>query len=407
MKKFYLTGHRTFGNRGCEAIARSTVGLLKDKFGEIKVLVPSDDIDRDKRQWPDADDQGVLFVPLYYPPLTRLWVQIQRLPLAWVKQMDWPFPTTSLLKKQLQSVDVVLSVGGDNYTYEGRLPSWIMGLNQIAMKLGKPVVLWGATVGPFDEEPLYLPKLREHLGNMALIAVRESVSEHYVIKELGLNNVVRMSDSAFSLIPEQIAVDDFWPDDEGNGVLGINVSPLIERFSGKNNEIRFEIIKFIRRVVEEKNISVLLVPHVTPLNDSKKNNDEYYMSSILEELSDLGGRVRMMDGDLNAVQIKYVISKCRFFIGARTHATIAALSSSVPTISIAYSAKAKGINNDLFSNKPVVVDLNNVNATVLLESLVYLEENENELKKILSQKVVEMRKDLSSALESLESAVFC
>ena len=36
------------------------------------------------------------------------------------------------------------------------------------------------------------------------------------------------------------------------------------------------------------------------------------------------------------------------FIGARTHATIAAYSSCVPTLVVGYSVKAKGIAKDLF-----------------------------------------------------------
>ena len=39
------------------------------------------------------------------------------------------------------------------------------------------------------------------------------------------------------------------------------------------------------------------------------------------------------------------------FAGARTHATIAAFSTYVPTLSLAYSAKASGINDDLFGTQ--------------------------------------------------------
>ena len=35
MKRFYLSGQRTFDNRGCEAIVRSTVDLLTEQFGEV------------------------------------------------------------------------------------------------------------------------------------------------------------------------------------------------------------------------------------------------------------------------------------------------------------------------------------------------------------------------------------
>ena len=53
MKSFYLSGHHNFNNRGCEAIVRSTVGLLRQEFGAVEVLVSSGDISRDTAQWPD------------------------------------------------------------------------------------------------------------------------------------------------------------------------------------------------------------------------------------------------------------------------------------------------------------------------------------------------------------------
>ena len=55
-----------------------------------------------------------------------------------------------------------------------------------------------------------------------------------------------------------------------------------------------------------------------------------------------------MIDDADASTLKGVIARCRFFIGARTHATIAAYSSCVPTLVVGYSIKAKGIAKDLF-----------------------------------------------------------
>ena len=50
MKTIYLTGQNNFGNRGCEALVRSTVDLLRNAFGDVRVLVPSSDAARDARQ---------------------------------------------------------------------------------------------------------------------------------------------------------------------------------------------------------------------------------------------------------------------------------------------------------------------------------------------------------------------
>ncbi len=129
MKRFYLTGQRTFGNRGCEAIVRSTVFLLKERFVDVEVLVASDNVERDKKQWPSASSEGVVFVEVHYTFLTRLWGQLLRIPIDWIRRMDFPLPIPWKLKQELQNVDAVLSVGGDMYTYEGRFPVWIMAMD--------------------------------------------------------------------------------------------------------------------------------------------------------------------------------------------------------------------------------------------------------------------------------------
>ena len=49
--------------------------------------------------------------------------------------------------------------------------------------------------------------------------------------------------------------------------------------------------------------------------------------------------------------MKYIISQCCFFVGARTHATIAAYSSCVPTLVVGYSVKARGLARDIFGTE--------------------------------------------------------
>ncbi len=58
----------------------------------------------------------------------------------------------------------------------------------------------------------------------------------------------------------------------------------------------------------------------------------------------------LVSPEYNAAETKWIISQMAFFAGARTHSTIAALSSGVPTLSFAYSIKAQGINRDIFGH---------------------------------------------------------
>lgn len=389
MKRFYLSGQRTFGNRGCEAIVRSTVGLLREQFGDVEVLVPSQDIDSDSAQWSEAEASGVRFVRTYLPPQARYWVHLQRLPLSMLKRTGWPFPMPSWLKNELAGVDAVLAVGGDNYSLDYRIPSPIMALDRYAMDMGKPVVLWGGSVGPFDREPAFVAPITQHLSRMHYVAARESVSHAYLTDKLGLRNVIRMADPAFTLVPQPVDLQPFWP--TGDGVLGLNVSDLIERYRRPGQDLRTEVARFIRRVVGEHGMGVLLVPHVNAQKGDNRRGDATYMAPLLERLADLGGAVTMMPQAFNAAQTKYVIGQLRFFIGARTHSTIAALSSEVPTVSIAYSVKARGINRDLFGSEDMVLPTPEVSETSLWSSLDWLLREENSLRALLARRVPELQ----------------
>lgn len=402
MKKFYLTGQLTFGNRGCEAIVRSTVMMLNKTFGQVEVLVPSDNIVRDKQQWPEAAEHGVRFVEAYVPAHTRPWVHLQRLPLKFMKRAGWPFSFPKKLRDEINSVDAVLSIGGDNYSLDYRLPSLLMGVDRLAMDLDKPVFIWGASVGPFESEPHFVPAIREHLARMSLIAARESITYGYLTETLGLDNVIQMADPAFTLSKEHVDIAPFWPQAGVSGIIGLNISPLIESYRQKGQDLRAETIQFIHDVVA-KGFGVLLVSHVVPLNGSEKNNDATYMVGMLRELNELGDAVTIMPAKFNASQIKQVISQLRFFIGARTHATIAALSSGIPTLSIAYSVKAKGINKDLLGDMPVVLPTPELTAASLMVGLDYLIDNEMQIKSRLVSHLPVWKERVEMAANEIKS----
>jgi colanic acid/amylovoran biosynthesis protein len=399
MKTFYLTGQTSFGNRGCEAIVRSTVRLLNHCLGECKFYVPSSNIALDQAQWPEAASHGVTFVPAFKSPHNKYWRHVQRLPIAPLKQLGWPFPLSADLKRLLKSVDAVLSIGGDNYSLDYLIPSLLMGMDGYAMRQGVPVVLWGASVGPFEKEPDFVPYVREHLAKMAFIGARESITQRYLEDKLGLSNVVSVADPAFLLAPEPWDMTALIPSADAS-VLGLNVSPLIQRYRPKDESptvLLDEIAAFIDSVSD---MTTLLIPHVIPLNGVRKNNDAQFLAALLERVSDQS-RVRMIPPTLNAAQIKYVISRCRFFIGARTHATIAALSSGVPTISIAYSVKAKGINHDLFGHTDYVLDTPAVSRRTLKQHLDRLVAQEAVVREHLAQALPKWRQRSAAAGEHL------
>jgi polysaccharide pyruvyl transferase WcaK-like protein len=81
------------------------------------------------------------------------------------------------------------------------------------------------------------------------------------------------------------------------------------------------------------------------------------------------------------------------FAGARMHSTIAALSSGVPTLSFAYSIKARGINQDLFGHTDYCLEPNDLDA----------EDVSNRITSMLD-KTTAIRRDLTERLPRVQRA---
>ena len=127
-------------------------------------------------------------------------------------------------------------------------------------------------------------------------------------------------------------------------------------------------------------MNIALIPHVV----WKHNDDREPLNKLYEKFK-LSNRVVMIKEDYNAMQLKSIISKCRMFIGARTHATIAAYSTCVPTLVLGYSIKSKGIATDLFgTDEKYVIPVQSLEQEDdLTRSFIWLWENEGMIRKKL------------------------
>ena len=85
------------------------------------------------------------------------------------------------------------------------------------------------------------------------------------------------------------------------------------------------------------------------------------------------------------MELKGFISRCRIFVGARTHATIAAYSTCVPTLVVGYSVKARGIAKDIFGEyEHYTISAQSLKEKKdLTESFKWILEREEEIRKHL------------------------
>ena len=176
----------------------------------------------------------------------------------------------------------------------------------------------------------------------ALITPRESITTQ-ALREAGVTeNVRQYPDPAFSLQPESWELpENFLP----GKTIGINISPMIVR-NEKVAGITLQNYKeLMQHILETTDYAIALIPHVM----WNYNDDRLTLAELYEDYQE-NDRV-MLFPDMSAGRLKYMISKCKAFIGARTHATIAAYSSCVPTLVVGYSVKARGIARDLFGTE--------------------------------------------------------
>lgn len=407
--KVLVVGHHTLANRGCEAIVRSTVSILNERFNEVEILIPSLVMEKDLEMWPDAARWGVRFIPEYMPMVKHAWKRLQKVPYVKRTKPIWPFPLPKWVSSLIDSADIVLSAIGDVYSLDYEFPSLLMGITEAAFRRGKRVVLWGVSVGPFEKEPSLVPIMKKHLSSMSFIGARESLTFDYLTSELAVScPVYLIADPAFLLEPEEVDLQAFWPRCGEEGVIGINISPYVDRpaaATGQPRSLLEEIATFIEGICGSTDMGILLIPHVIPWHGRSSDNDGFMIDKLSDMVSFLGDRVKSMPGGLNAPQTKHVISKCRFFIGARTHSTIAAMSTCVPTISLSYSVKSRGINLDTFGHTRWMIPAEEISSQRLFAAFNRLTVEETSVKKTLSEKMPLTRQLALRQVDYLEDLI--
>lgn len=380
-----ITGHHSLGNRGCEALLRSTVGMIRKRHPSSRFWVPSSRPSADASQWPEHADSGVEFIDVPKSSLLlRSWARAcETAPL--LSRASWPrVEPPASWRRVIGQVELTLSIGGDNYTLDYGLESlaYHAGVNSWSIRQGVPVVLWGASIGPFSRADLHARSIgismQRHLGRLAGISVRESLTQRHLDQILGTGPAPSgglprgrrlVTDPAFNLEAHPAELQRYWPEGDAP-VVGLNISPyMVADQGGTHSDDRAagglgldELAGLVRQRCESGEFRFVLIPHVTARNAEGVDvhsigpgaDDEVLLDRLSSRLAGVRGVGRIPAWD--APRLKYAIAACDLFIGARTHSVIAALSSMVPAVALAYSVKAHGIHRDLFGHEDGVLD---------------------------------------------------
>ena len=387
MKKVFLCGNTGSVNRGCEAIVRSTVKVLGARSGDVFLATFSPEQDMSV-----ARDIGINLIPYAkYPTSVHryLYALIRKI---FKKSVAGQSVIQNPLFSRIGKEDICLNIGGDTYCYGRPIPS--IALNNFTRKNGITNILWCCSV----EKGKIKGEILKDLNNYKYIFAREQLTYKSLIDSgIDKKRVIRVCDPAFFLDCANVELP--YGFNKGNTV-GINVS---EMTVNENNPYAYNnIITLIRYILEDTDMSVCLIPHVYSIKNN--TNDYPILKKIYNEIN--SERVSIVDKEYNCEQLKYIISNCRFFVGARTHATIAAYSTEVPTLVIGYSVKSKGIATDLFGTCDgyVIPYTELTEKNELVKAFKGIVEKESEIRTRLHSFLPEYKKQLSDAIDKYITA---
>ncbi|MGH3646288.1 MAG: polysaccharide pyruvyl transferase family protein [Micromonosporaceae bacterium] len=255
----------------------------------------------------------------------------------------------------IDRADAVLDISGgdsfcDLYGYARfRTVAWP---KRIALQRGRPLVFLPQTYGPFRNRRTRAEAVRLLRGATAAWA-RDADSYAAMVELLGADHDPQRHkqgvDVAFGMTsappPEPVRepVEKFLAAD-ASPVVGLNVSGLLVT-RGRDFGLRADLALAVRRITEllvGDGARVLMIPHVsTPggVDDDTETNGQL----AREFATRYPDRVALAPAGLDPRQAKWLIGRTDWFCGMRMHATIAALSQAVPTASIAYSRKTRGV----------------------------------------------------------------
>jgi colanic acid/amylovoran biosynthesis protein len=270
-------------------------------------------------------------------------------------------PLANRVAKLLLQSDAVLDItGGDSFTdlYGDRRFAASLASKKLSLEAGRRLILLPQTYGPFGS----LDTRREAadaLRGATAVWARDETSYGTVMELLGEAfdpDRHRLGvDVAFGLEavapPEALrsSVSEFLERQRGAPLVGINVSGLL--YNDPHASVRYGLgfdyralmVSLLHRLLSETDAAVMLVDHVLA-PAGKVEADRAASSDLIASVpeKDCHRILRVSDAP-GPSEVKWCISRCDWFVGARMHATIAALSSGVPTAAVAYSHKVVGV----------------------------------------------------------------
>lgn len=243
-------------------------------------------------------------------------------------------------------LDCMLDISaGDSFAdiYGAKRFFWMWLTKQVALLRRVPLILSPQTIGPFTRQP-YKALAGRIMDRADLTVARDPLSFAAAERLAPRGKRLLSADVAFRLPFERRAKAA-----DGKVHVGINVSGLLWRQSGGGGNhygLSYDYAAMTRALLDalaaRDDVTVHLITHV--VDRTRPDDSDGWITDELAAAYPKAIRVADFAGPVEA---KSYISGLDLLIAGRMHACIAAFSSGVPVLPVAYSRKFTGLFDEL------------------------------------------------------------
>lgn len=377
-------------NRGSEALIRGLVRICKEKNPDCHIVISSGAKGEIQTQIPYVNE--MISRRNHTSRTVRIKAKILKKLTHDNNKVEFVFYKE--LMNAARKADIIFVIGADNYDASYKMHGLMMQVNTYILKSTKaPSIMYDCSL----EENDITESLLRDIDRFSVITVRESETKKVFEPRFEKGKVRYYPDPAFVMIPEACQIPDGF---EVGKMVGINLSNLIATgdYGAESQKLIDSYHNMIQYILDETDLKVIMIPHVMG------NADLSMLSMLYQRYTDNNRVILLADESYNAAQLKYIISQLSYLVTARTHASIAAYSTCVPTLVLGYSVKSIGIAKDLFGTVDnYVISTKDLETSMeLKEGFQWLLAHGDEIKERLQNIMPEYQKRALSTGELLD-----
>lgn len=358
--------HQYAGNKGDRAVLYALVRMIKELSPQARVAVSTSD----PKLWSNDSyfrGKDITFIPQAWDfQQESSWFQKKIIPLSkyafsimreiFLCHLAAKFAPYSLIinpafLQYAEGSDIIISVGGHHFTtlLSRDLVSSINYDAMAACLCKKKLYAFSQSFGPFS---FYNPRNRRLTKKLltsfdGLYARERGSVEELRSMDVPPSKIHEVPETVFSIASY---IQSYTLPSKREKILGISIYSTVKR-NGEERASYVDTISTVIRYAAMQGYSVLLFP--MELKDSEP--DDRPLLTDIQRSANVA-ECKLVDRDLSTEEHLEAVSKCRIFIGHKTHSVIFSIVTGTPLIAIAYHQKTREFMRQLSQQEDCIND---------------------------------------------------